>query len=91
MGLARGDLHGKKEVHVANLCTLKVNVFSDLMTLYYSCSDYYHIKRQIETELIQSGDATSSKPFLDLSKSEHLLKLKDRLKKYCQKVQFLKL
>ncbi|GJM85088.1 hypothetical protein PR202_ga01509 [Eleusine coracana subsp. coracana] len=47
--------------------------------------DYYHIKRQIESELIQSGGTTSSKPFLDLSKPEHLLKLKDRLKKYCQK------
>jgi len=49
------------------------------------CSDYYHIKRQIESELIQSGGIASSKPFLDLSKPEHLLKLKDRLKKYCQK------
>ncbi|TVU12159.1 hypothetical protein EJB05_45789 [Eragrostis curvula] len=48
-------------------------------------NDYYHIKRQIESELIQSGGTTSSKPFLDLSKPEHLLKLKDRLKKYCQK------
>ena len=52
------------------------------------CSDYYHIKRQIESELIQSGGIASSKPFLDLSKREHLLKLKDRLKKYCQKVLF---
>ncbi|XP_039817999.1 DNA polymerase epsilon catalytic subunit A-like isoform X3 [Panicum virgatum] len=48
-------------------------------------NDYYHIKRQIESELIQSGGIASSKPFLDLSKPEHLLKLKDRLKKYCQK------
>ncbi|XP_062219147.1 DNA polymerase epsilon catalytic subunit A-like [Phragmites australis] len=48
-------------------------------------NDYYHIKRQIESELIQSGGTISSKPFLDLSKPEHLLKLKDRLKKYCQK------
>jgi hypothetical protein len=54
------------------------------------CSDYYHIKRQIESELIQSGGIASSKPFLDLSKPEHLLKLKDRLKKYCQKVLFFK-
>ncbi|XP_039789737.1 DNA polymerase epsilon catalytic subunit A-like isoform X3 [Panicum virgatum] len=49
-------------------------------------NDYYHIKRQIESELIQFGGIASSKPFLDLSKPEHLLKLKDRLKKYCQKV-----
>ncbi|KAL5211891.1 hypothetical protein ABZP36_022738 [Zizania latifolia] len=48
-------------------------------------SDYHHIKRQIESELIQAGGVTHSKPFLDLSKPEHLLKLKDRLKKYCQK------
>ncbi|KAF0934637.1 hypothetical protein E2562_026131 [Oryza meyeriana var. granulata] len=48
-------------------------------------SDYHHIKRQIESELIQAGGVTPSKPFLDLSKPEHLLKLKDRLKKYCQK------
>ncbi|OEL31457.1 DNA polymerase epsilon catalytic subunit A, partial [Dichanthelium oligosanthes] len=48
-------------------------------------NDYYHIKRQIESEMIQSGGIASSKPFLDLSKPEHLLKLKDRLKKYCQK------
>ncbi|KAJ1279266.1 hypothetical protein BS78_04G142600 [Paspalum vaginatum] len=48
-------------------------------------NDYYHIKRQIESELIQSGGMASSMPFLDLSKPEHLLKLKDRLKKYCQK------
>nr|BAD23092.1 putative DNA polymerase epsilon catalytic subunit protein isoform b [Oryza sativa Japonica Group] len=48
-------------------------------------SDYHHIKRQIESEMIQAGGVTPSKPFLDLSKPEHLLKLKDRLKKYCQK------
>ncbi|XP_039819607.1 DNA polymerase epsilon catalytic subunit A-like isoform X2 [Panicum virgatum] len=48
-------------------------------------NDYYHIKRQIESELIQSGGIASSKPFIDLSKPEHLLKLKDCLKKYCQK------
>ena len=78
MGLARRDLHGKKEVRSTNLCNLK----------FMFCSDYYHIKRQIESELIQSGGIASSKPFLDLSKPEHLLKLKDRLKKYCQKVLF---
>jgi hypothetical protein len=34
------------------------------------------------------GGIASSKPFLDLSKPEHLVKLKDRLKKYYQKVLF---
>ncbi|XP_072950830.1 DNA polymerase epsilon catalytic subunit A-like [Typha angustifolia] len=48
-------------------------------------SDYYHIKRQIESELVDNGDGQTSKPFLDLSKSEQQLKLKERLKKYCQK------
>jgi DNA polymerase epsilon subunit 1 len=38
--------------------------------------------------MIQAGGVTSSKPLLDLSKPEHLLKLKDRLKKYCQKVVY---
>ncbi|ONL96988.1 Late embryogenesis abundant (LEA) hydroxyproline-rich glycoprotein family [Zea mays] len=38
-----------------------------LIKLEWVC-DYYHIKRQIESELIQSGGIASSKPFLDLSK-----------------------
>ncbi|KAJ9554747.1 hypothetical protein OSB04_009361 [Centaurea solstitialis] len=45
-------------------------------------SDYYHIKRQIESEMV---DGPTSKSFLDLPKAEQQLKLKDRLKKYCQK------
>ncbi|XP_076954659.1 DNA polymerase epsilon catalytic subunit A-like [Bidens hawaiensis] len=45
-------------------------------------SDYYHIKRQIESEFV---DGPQSKPFLDLPKADQQLKLKDRLKKYCQK------
>ncbi|PWA95928.1 DNA polymerase epsilon catalytic subunit [Artemisia annua] len=45
-------------------------------------SDYYHIKRQIESEF---ADGPHSKPFLDLPKVDQQLKLKDRLKKYCQK------
>nr|CAD1820134.1 unnamed protein product [Ananas comosus var. bracteatus] len=47
--------------------------------------DYYHIKKQIESELVDSGNSESLKPFLDLSKSDQQLKLKERLKKYCQK------
>nr|XP_043613660.1 DNA polymerase epsilon catalytic subunit A-like [Erigeron canadensis] len=45
-------------------------------------SDYYHIKRQIESEF---ADGPKSKPFLDLPKVDQQLKLKERLKKYCQK------
>ncbi|KAI3706102.1 hypothetical protein L1987_76358 [Smallanthus sonchifolius] len=45
-------------------------------------SDYYHIKRQIESEFV---DGLTSKPFLDLPKVDQQLRLKDRLKKYCQK------
>lgn len=49
-------------------------------------SDYYHIKRQLESELVEVGDGQRSKSFLDLPKAEQQAKLKDRLKKYCQKV-----
>ncbi|PWA94332.1 DNA polymerase epsilon catalytic subunit [Artemisia annua] len=45
-------------------------------------SDYYHIKRQIESEFV---DGPKSKPFIDLPKVDQQLKLKERLKKYCQK------
>ncbi|KAM0031519.1 putative DNA-directed DNA polymerase [Helianthus debilis subsp. tardiflorus] len=45
-------------------------------------SDYYHIKRQIESEFV---DGLPSKAFLDLPKADQQLKLKERLKKYCQK------
>ncbi|KAI7983738.1 DNA polymerase epsilon catalytic subunit A [Camellia lanceoleosa] len=48
-------------------------------------SDYYHLKRQIESEFVDSGDGQLSKSFLDLPKMEQQLKLKERLKKYCQK------
>ncbi|KAL5717104.1 DNA-directed DNA polymerase [Ranunculus cassubicifolius] len=49
-------------------------------------SDYYHIKRQIESEPVDKVDGQWSKSFLDLPKPEQQLKVKDRLKKYCQKV-----
>ncbi|XP_075078061.1 DNA polymerase epsilon catalytic subunit A [Nicotiana tabacum] len=48
-------------------------------------SDYYHIKRQLESELVEVGDGQRSKSFLDLPKADQQAKLKDRLKKYCQK------
>ncbi|CAK9171530.1 unnamed protein product [Ilex paraguariensis] len=48
-------------------------------------SDYYHLKRQIESEFVESVNGQLSKSFLDLPKVDQQLKLKDRLKKYCQK------
>lgn len=50
-------------------------------------SDYYHLKKQIESEFVDAGtNIQSSKSFLDLPKVEQQSKLKERLKKYCQKV-----
>ncbi|KAK6138450.1 hypothetical protein DH2020_027825 [Rehmannia glutinosa] len=46
--------------------------------------DYYHIKRQIESEIVDSMNRKQSN-FLDLPKADQQLKLKERLKKYCQK------
>ncbi|KAL6577446.1 DNA polymerase epsilon catalytic subunit A [Orobanche minor] len=48
-------------------------------------SDYFHLKRQIESELVDGMNRQLSKSFLDLPKTEQQLKLKERLKKYCQK------
>ncbi|KAD4583994.1 hypothetical protein E3N88_21595 [Mikania micrantha] len=45
-------------------------------------SDYYHIKRQIESEFV---DGLHPKSFLDLPKVDQQLKLRERLKIYCQK------
>lgn len=50
-------------------------------------SDYYHLKKQIESELFDGTDSQLSKSFLDLPKLEQQSRLKDRLKKYCQKVR----
>lgn len=44
------------------------------------------MKRQIESEFVDSGDGQILKSFLDLPKLEQQSKLKERLKKYCQKV-----
>ncbi|OMO70162.1 hypothetical protein CCACVL1_19081 [Corchorus capsularis] len=49
-------------------------------------SDYYHLKKQIESEYFDATESRLSKSFLDLPKLEQQSKLKDRLKKYCQKV-----
>ncbi|CAH8251565.1 unnamed protein product [Arabidopsis lyrata] len=49
-------------------------------------SDYYHLKKQIESEFVDAGaNIQSSKSFLDLPKLDQQSKLKERLKKYCQK------
>ncbi|KAG7653527.1 DNA polymerase epsilon catalytic subunit A C-terminal [Arabidopsis suecica] len=49
-------------------------------------SDYYHLKKQIESEFVDAGaNIPSSKSFLDLPKVDQQSKLKERLKKYCQK------
>ncbi|CAI9778339.1 unnamed protein product [Fraxinus pennsylvanica] len=48
-------------------------------------SDYHHLKRQLESELVDSVTGQLAKSFLDLPKAEQQMKLKERLKKYCQK------
>ncbi|KAJ4724769.1 DNA polymerase epsilon catalytic subunit [Melia azedarach] len=48
-------------------------------------SDYYHLKKQIESEFVDGTDGHLSKSFLDLPKTEQQSRLKERLKKYCQK------
>jgi len=61
-----------------------------------SFSDYYALKTQIESEFVDDSEKNnkalthysekSSKSFLDLPKAEQQSRLKERLKKYCQKV-----
>ncbi|KAK2643590.1 hypothetical protein Ddye_025353 [Dipteronia dyeriana] len=48
-------------------------------------SDYHHLKKQIESEFVDGTNGQFSKSFLDLPKTEQQSKLKERLKKYCQK------
>lgn len=48
-------------------------------------SDYHYLKRQLESELVASVDGKFSKSFLELPKADQQIKLKERLKKYCQK------
>lgn len=50
-------------------------------------SEFMHLKNQIESEQFPSTtEGGSSRYFRDLPKDEQQSKLKDRLKKYCQKV-----
>lgn len=55
---------------------------------HFEHSDYYHLKKQIESEFVDGTDSQLAKSFLELPKTEQQLRLKDRLKKYCQKVHF---
>ncbi|XP_078434598.1 DNA polymerase epsilon catalytic subunit A-like isoform X2 [Wolffia australiana] len=48
-------------------------------------SDYFHLRRQIESESVEAWGDSLPKNFLNLPKSEQQIRLKDRLKKYCQK------
>lgn len=57
-----------------------------VFSLFNKFSDYYHLKKQIESEFVDSGNVRLSKSFLELPKLEQQAKLKERLKKYCQKV-----
>eukprot|EP01018_Ginkgo_biloba_P017404 Gb_06608 [translate_table: standard] len=49
-------------------------------------SEYYHLKNQIESEQVVTAEGHLPSFFRDLPKDEQQTKLKDRLKKYCQKV-----
>ncbi|XP_050369951.1 DNA polymerase epsilon catalytic subunit A-like [Argentina anserina] len=48
-------------------------------------SDYYHLKKQIESESVDDANSKQSRSFLELPKMEQQTRLKERLKKYCQK------
>ena len=50
--------------------------------------DYYHLKKQIESAFVDGTGGQLPKSFLDLPKTEQQLRLKERLKKYSQKVYF---
>lgn len=67
-------------------CYFSWSVLLKLCYHFIKFSDYYHLKNQIESEFVDSGSARLSKSFLELPKLEQQAKLKERLKKYCQKV-----
>ncbi|CAN1252331.1 DNA polymerase epsilon catalytic subunit A [Linum perenne] len=48
-------------------------------------SDYYHLKKQIESEFVDGSNGQSQKSFIELPKADQQLKLKERLKLYSQK------
>ncbi|KAM5584440.1 DNA polymerase epsilon catalytic subunit A-like [Rosa sericea] len=48
-------------------------------------SDYYHLKKQIESESVDGATSKQSRSFLELPKMDQQTRLKERLKKYCQK------
>lgn len=57
----------------------------DLSRCIANCSEYAHLKNQIESEWFPSADGSTQQSFHDLSRDLQQNKLKDRLKKYCQK------
>lgn len=76
------------------LCSLYGQIFISLLLIVlllssWNVSDYEHLKRELEPELVEGVDGQLAKSFLDLPKAEQQSKLKDRLKKYCQKVLLL--
>ena len=93
MGVAWRNLHGKEKVMVSEHCSslgngkfIKHNTDFPFFLFWAHISDYHHVKRQIESELVDSIPGQFSKSFLDLPKAAQQLKLKERLRKYCQKV-----
>jgi len=90
MGLAWRDIHGKEKVRCllifCSLGNFKFWWIATLICVVNRISDYHHLKRQIESEMVDSMDGQFSKSFLDLPKAEQQSKLKERLRKYCQKV-----
>ncbi|QHN82508.1 DNA polymerase epsilon catalytic subunit A [Arachis hypogaea] len=73
--------------HPGKTCLRKLEWAWDGETFMAKKSDYYHIKKQIESDFVDGANVRLSKSFLDLSKTEQQSRLKDRLKKYCQKIQ----
>lgn len=63
--------------------------FLILGILCYGGSEYYHVKNQIESEQVSTGEGQLSHFFRDLPKEEQETQLKDHLKKYCQKVKLV--
>ncbi|KAL4276387.1 hypothetical protein AHAS_Ahas20G0202100 [Arachis hypogaea] len=72
--------------HPGKTCLRKLEWAWDGETFMAKKSDYYHIKKQIESDFVDGANVRLSKSFLDLSKTEQQSRLKDRLKKYCQKI-----
>ena len=93
MDVERRILYSKKKVEHFHCHTYFDDTKHKLTVYFIWCllflvliSEYYHLKNQIESEQFTSSDGQKLKYFRDLPKDEQQSKLKDRLKKYCQKV-----